>query len=101
MEFQKLSQAAEDVRQEIVDMIPETTTLSNQPIDTLATLLEEDVNGTKTYGGGQLAGKIHQLISNMNIGTVRLIKSFVVTNLETNPLRTRAGNGDLYIGRNE
>ena len=98
MEFQKLSQTAEDVRQEIVDMIPETTTLSNQPIDTFATLLEEDENGTKSYGGPQLAEKIHQLISNMNIGTVRLIKTCMVTNLGANPRRTRTGNGDLYIG---
>ncbi|PYH98828.1 hypothetical protein BO71DRAFT_370605 [Aspergillus ellipticus CBS 707.79] len=69
MEFQKLSQAAEDVRQEIVDMIPETTTLTDQPTNISATLLEEDENGTKTYGGDLLARKIYELISNMDIGT--------------------------------
>ncbi|KAJ5288051.1 hypothetical protein N7478_003737 [Penicillium angulare] len=69
MEFKPLPQPAEDVRRGIVDMIPETTTLSDQPTDTLATLLEEDDNGTKTYGGDRLAGQIHQLISKMEIGT--------------------------------
>lgn len=72
MESQTLSEAAEKVRQGIVDMIPEITTLSNQPADTLATLLEEDEDGIKSYGGDLLAGQIHQLISEMKIGSVCL-----------------------------
>ncbi|CAG8092702.1 unnamed protein product [Penicillium nalgiovense] len=69
MEPRKLTRAAEDARKEIAEIIPETTTLPNQPLETLAEVIEEDKqNGYKVYGGELLATKIGQLASKMNIG---------------------------------
>lgn len=71
---QKLPDAAENVRKEIRDMIPETTTLPNQPAATLASVIEEDkLNGYTSYGGELLAAKVAQLQKKMNIGGVWLI----------------------------
>lgn len=69
MEPRKLTRAAEDARKEITEIIPETTTLPNQPLESLAEVIEEDKqNGYKVYGGELLATKIGQLASKMNIG---------------------------------
>jgi hypothetical protein len=73
MESCKLPKLADDVRKEIMEMIPETTTVPNQPAGCLASVIEEDKeNGYKAYGGEPLATKIGQLADKMNIsiGTV-------------------------------
>lgn len=50
-------------------MIPETTTVPNQPAGSMALIIEEDkTNGYKAYGGEPLARKIAQLADKMNIG---------------------------------
>lgn len=71
MNRHELPRPAEDIRQEIKGMIPETAILADQPSANQATILEEDENGTKAYGGDLLAGKISRLTGKMGIGIVR------------------------------
>ncbi|CAG7937460.1 unnamed protein product [Penicillium nalgiovense] len=68
MNRHELPDPAEDIRQEIKGMIPETAILADQPSKNQATILKEDKNGTKAYGGDLLAGKISRLTGKMGIG---------------------------------
>ncbi|KAJ5265394.1 hypothetical protein N7524_006412 [Penicillium chrysogenum] len=54
-------------------MIPETAILADQPSENQATILKEDKNGTKAYGGDLLTGKISRLTSKIGIGIIRYL----------------------------
>lgn len=69
MDPHELPRAAEEIRQEIKRMIPETAIQADQPVGIQAKILE-DGNGTKSYGGDALAGKISRLTGKMGIGIV-------------------------------
>lgn len=70
MDPHELPRAAEEIRQEIKGMIPETAILEDQHSEIQAMILEEDENGTKAYGGDPLAAKISRLTGKMGIGIV-------------------------------
>ena len=77
MELQQLPLAAEGIRNEIKEMIPETASLSNQPIQSQAVLLQEDNNGNKTYGGELLEERISRLKEKMGLDKVRAVIDFL------------------------
>lgn len=70
MDPHELPRAAEEIRQEIKGMIPETAILEDQHSEIQAKILKEDENGTKAYGGDPLAAKISRLTGKMGIGIV-------------------------------
>lgn len=70
MERTPLPDAAEKIRNEIREMIPETATLPNQPIETQAELLLKDEHGNKIYGGELFEAKAAQLKEYMGIDKV-------------------------------
>jgi hypothetical protein len=66
-----LPATAEVFRKRIKEMIPETRPAdSKSPI---ATVLTEDDNGSKRYGGKELHTLVSGLVKEMNIGKVRVI----------------------------
>ena len=70
MEPQKLPPAAEEIRIEIKEMIPETAT---KPIEVQAKLLNQDDRGNKKYGGDLLAGRITRLKEELGINEVGMV----------------------------
>ncbi|KAJ5244517.1 hypothetical protein N7489_004613 [Penicillium chrysogenum] len=74
MTHDKLPRPAEDIRNEIKRMIPETAS-SRQSPESQARVLEVDEHGTKTYGGELLMDKISLMKDEMKIsGVIGLIK---------------------------
>lgn len=70
MTHHQLPPAAEDIRKEIKELIPETATRSGSPGRSQAKVFDEDNNGNKTYKGDLLTAKISHLTGEMNIGDV-------------------------------
>ncbi|CAI7655777.1 unnamed protein product [Penicillium pancosmium] len=62
-----LSGAAEEIRKEIREMIPETTSLSTDPAGSKAKVIRVTEAGNKMYGGDLLLTKIAQLKEQMKI----------------------------------
>ncbi|KAJ6047296.1 uncharacterized protein N7446_007575 [Penicillium canescens] len=67
MERTPLPPAAEKIRNEIREMIPETATLTDQPVKAQAELLHKDENGNKIYGGNLFTEKAARLKQHMEI----------------------------------
>jgi hypothetical protein len=76
MPHDKLPRAAENIRNEIKEMIPETAS-SHQPPEGHASVLEVDEHGTKTYGGGLLMDKISLMKDEMKISGVCISDAFL------------------------
>lgn len=65
-----LSRAAEEIRKEIREMIPETTSSSADPAQSKAKVIRVTEAGNKMYGGNLLLTKIAQLKEQMKIEKV-------------------------------
>jgi hypothetical protein len=76
MTHDKLPRPAEDIRNEIKRMIPETAS-SRQPPESQARVLEVDEHGTKTYGGELLMDKISLMKDEMKISGVCISNAFL------------------------
>lgn len=70
MQPEQLSGEAEEIRNEIKNMIPETAKTPTQPPGNQATLLHKDGNGNKMYGGSLVDQKISRLKEEMGIEAV-------------------------------
>lgn len=71
----KLPRPAEDIRNEIKGMIPETAS-SRQSPEGQASVLDVDEHGTKTYGGDLLMDKISLMKDEMKISGVCISNVF-------------------------
>lgn len=76
MTHDKLPRAAENIRNEIKEMIPETAS-SHQPTEGQASVLKVDEHGTKTYGGVLLMDKISLMKDEMKISGVCILNAFL------------------------
>lgn len=70
MERKPLPDKAETIRKEIREMIPETATLPDQPVEAQAELLHKDKNGNKMYGGALFTTRAALLKEHMAIDKV-------------------------------
>lgn len=68
MDTRELSREAEDIRGKIKNMIPETAEGGTGDGSGTATLLSDDKEGNKRYGGRLLTELIYHLTAEMNIG---------------------------------
>lgn len=66
----QLAREAEDIRKKIKGMIPETAMNQNEDVAAKASILSEDKDGNKTYGGLLLTEQISLLTEHMKIGEV-------------------------------
>lgn len=66
----ELSLKAEALREEIKAMIKEAVLRRDSSQEQQMTVFTEDANGNKSYGGVKLAGKVSQLVKEMNTGEV-------------------------------
>lgn len=68
--FRELSREAEDIRRKIENMIPETAEGGTGDSSGTVTLLSDDKEGNKRYGGRLLTELIYLLTAEMKIGEV-------------------------------
>ena len=69
---QQLSTVAENLRQQIKEMIPETATTDLENSSEKARVRSEDPQGNKTYQGTSLGKLVSRLVDELNIGEVCL-----------------------------